>query len=35
MGEQARRIAEAHPVERNTRETLEVLDSAWKARGGS
>jgi UDP-glucose:(heptosyl)LPS alpha-1,3-glucosyltransferase len=30
MGEQARRVAEAHPVERNTRETLEVLESAWK-----
>jgi UDP-glucose:(heptosyl)LPS alpha-1,3-glucosyltransferase len=35
MGEQARLVAEAHPVERNTRETLEVLDSAWSARGGS
>jgi UDP-glucose:(heptosyl)LPS alpha-1,3-glucosyltransferase len=35
MGEQARRVAEAHPVERNTRETLELLDSAWRARGGS
>jgi UDP-glucose:(heptosyl)LPS alpha-1,3-glucosyltransferase len=35
MGEQARRIAEAHPMERNTRETLEVLDRAWRARGGS
>lgn len=32
MGEQARRAAEAHPVERNTRETLEVLDSAWRER---
>ena len=31
MGEQARRIAEAYPVERNTRETLEVLDRAWRA----
>jgi UDP-glucose:(heptosyl)LPS alpha-1,3-glucosyltransferase len=35
MGGQARRIAESHPVERNTRETLEVLDRAWRARGGS
>jgi UDP-glucose:(heptosyl)LPS alpha-1,3-glucosyltransferase len=35
MGEQARRVAEAYPVERNTRETLEVLDLAWRARGGS
>jgi len=35
MGEQARRIAEAYTVERNTRETLEVLDHAWRARGGS
>lgn len=34
MGEQARRVAESHPVERNTRETLEVLDGAWRARGG-
>ena len=30
MGEQARRIAEEHSVERNTRETLEVLEEAWK-----
>ena len=35
MGERARRAAEEHPVERNTRETLEVLDAAWRARGGS
>jgi len=35
MGEQARRIAEAYPVERNTRETLEVLDSAWRSRVAS
>jgi UDP-glucose:(heptosyl)LPS alpha-1,3-glucosyltransferase len=35
MGEQARLVAEAHPVERNTRETLEVLDSVWRARNGS
>jgi UDP-glucose:(heptosyl)LPS alpha-1,3-glucosyltransferase len=35
MGEEARRVAEAHPVERNTRETLEALGSAWRARGGS
>jgi UDP-glucose:(heptosyl)LPS alpha-1,3-glucosyltransferase len=35
MGEQARRVAEAYPVERNTRETFEVLRRAWKARGGS
>ena len=35
MGEQARRVAEAYPVERNTRETLEVLDSAWRTRSGS
>jgi len=34
MGEEARRVAEAHPVERNTRETLEVLDAAWRARSG-
>jgi len=34
MGEQARRIAEAYPVERNTRETLEVLDRVWRARNG-
>ena len=34
MGEQARRIAEAYTVERNTRETLEVLDSAWRAKRG-
>lgn len=32
MGEQARRVAEAHPVERNTRETLEVLDATWRSR---
>ena len=32
MGEQARRIAEEHPVERNTLETLELLDRAWRAR---
>jgi UDP-glucose:(heptosyl)LPS alpha-1,3-glucosyltransferase len=32
MGEEARRVAEAHPVERNTRETLEVLDGAWRAK---
>ncbi len=32
MGEQARRLAEAHPVERNTRETLEVLESVWGMR---
>ncbi len=32
MGEQARRAAEFHPVERNTRETLEVLESAWRER---
>lgn len=35
MGEQARRVAEAHPVERNTREMLEVLDRAWRARSGA
>jgi len=35
LGEQARRVAEAYPVERNTRETLEVLDSAWRVRSGS
>jgi UDP-glucose:(heptosyl)LPS alpha-1,3-glucosyltransferase len=35
MGEQARLVAGSHPVERNTRETLEVLDRAWRARGGS
>ncbi|OIP36723.1 MAG: hypothetical protein AUK27_00885 [Deltaproteobacteria bacterium CG2_30_66_27] len=35
MGERARRIAEAYPVERNTRETLELLDRAWRARSGS
>ena len=35
MGEQARLDAEAHPVERNTRETLEVLDRAWRARSGA
>ena len=34
MGERARRAAEEHPVERNTRETLEVLDAAWKAKRG-
>lgn len=32
MGEQARRIAEAYTVERNTRETLEALDAAWRAK---
>jgi len=32
MGEQARRVAEAHSVERNTRETLEVLGQAWRVR---
>jgi len=35
MGERARRTAEAHPVERNTRGTLEVLESAWRAKVGS
>jgi UDP-glucose:(heptosyl)LPS alpha-1,3-glucosyltransferase len=35
MGEQARRVAETHPVERNTRETLKLLDSAWRARSGA
>jgi len=35
MGEQARRIAEAYTVERNAQETLEVLDSAWRARRDS
>jgi UDP-glucose:(heptosyl)LPS alpha-1,3-glucosyltransferase len=35
MGEQARLVAEAHPVERNTRETLEVLDRAWREIRGS
>ncbi len=35
MGERARRAAEEHPVERNTRETLEVLDAAWRARVAS
>jgi len=35
MGERARRAAEEHPVERNTRETLEVLDRAWRARTGT
>jgi hypothetical protein len=32
MGEQARRVAESHPVEGNARETLEVLASAWRVR---
>jgi len=35
MGEQARLVAESHPVERNTRETLEVLDRAWREKTGS
>jgi len=35
MGERARRAAEEHPVERNTRETLEVLDAAWGKRCSS
>ena len=35
MGERARQVAEAHPVERNTRETLEVLDRAWREKTGS
>lgn len=35
MGERARRAAEEHPVGRNTRETLEALDAAWRARGGA
>ena len=35
MGEQARRVAQAYPVERNARETLDVLDSAWRTRSGS
>jgi len=35
MGEQARRVAEAHPVERNTAETLEILDRAWREKIGS
>jgi UDP-glucose:(heptosyl)LPS alpha-1,3-glucosyltransferase len=35
MGEQARLVAESHPMERNTRETLEVLDRAWKEMGRS
>ena len=33
MGEQARRVAEAYPVERNTRETLEVLDRVLEDEG--
>jgi UDP-glucose:(heptosyl)LPS alpha-1,3-glucosyltransferase len=32
MGEQSRLVAEFHPVERNTRETLDVLESAWRVR---
>jgi UDP-glucose:(heptosyl)LPS alpha-1,3-glucosyltransferase len=35
MGEQARLVAEAHPVEKNTRETLEVLDQVWREIRGS
>jgi UDP-glucose:(heptosyl)LPS alpha-1,3-glucosyltransferase len=34
MGEQARRAAEAHPVEKNALETLEILEAAWRARDG-
>jgi UDP-glucose:(heptosyl)LPS alpha-1,3-glucosyltransferase len=35
MGEEARRAAEAHPLERNTRETLEALEIAWRERSGA
>ncbi|GAB4240975.1 MAG: glycosyltransferase family 4 protein [Deltaproteobacteria bacterium] len=35
MGAHSREAAEAHPVERNTLETLDLLEGTWRVRSGS